>query len=522
MSETGIKTVKNFMASNSYTANPLTTLKMVAASSIFGEPSYYIGNEKTRITNLVDFLANPNLLFFKELNINTTEEIMETAIDRALEHDFAATIEYAKELRNEFNMRLNPQIIFVRAAIHPKRVEFNTKHPGLMREVGKAIINRPDDMKNQLDYYISQNGSKHNLPGLIKRVWTDKLVGLSEYQTAKYKSKGLIDLARVANTRKVRIKNKAINTLMETGNFAVSEENQTWEKLKSEGKTWTEILNTIRLPHMALLRNLRNIEQEIKDVKTLENVAEWLVAGVERGRQFPFRYYTASQHVTSATFTNALHTCMTEAMKNFPVLKGKTMSLSDNSGSAWGALNSEYGQVTVAEIGNLSSVMTAINSDEGHVGVFGDKLIDVEMKGDEVLDGLKAVNRKGKNVGGSTETGIWLFWDKAIKNNEHWDNVFIYSDQQAGHGGLYGTNENEYKDFAVGGAYGGRYIDVMALVNKYRENVNPNVNVFSIQTAGYDNAVLPETAYRTAILSGWTGKETLYAKEMIDLWNSQY
>ena len=33
------ETVKNFMNGDSYTVNPLDTLKMVSASSIFGEPS---------------------------------------------------------------------------------------------------------------------------------------------------------------------------------------------------------------------------------------------------------------------------------------------------------------------------------------------------------------------------------------------------------------------------------------------------------------------------------------------------
>ena len=38
------------------------------------------------------------------------------------------------------------------------------------------------------------------------------------------------------------------------------------------------------------------------------------------------------------------------AVDNLPKLKGKTMVLSDNSGSAWGAFTSEYGRCTVAEI----------------------------------------------------------------------------------------------------------------------------------------------------------------------------
>lgn len=517
MSTTFIKSVKNYMDGNSYQNNPLTTLKLIAASSIFGEPKYYIGNNSTQIKNLVAFLANPMLMFLDNSGLKTVEDIMEKAIDEALDYDFAGTIEYAKRLRSEFNMRLNPQIIFVRAAIHPKRAEFNEKHPKLMRELANAIISRPDDMTSQLEYFIGVNGSKHHLPNIMKRVWTEKLASLSAYQVAKYKSKGLIDLARLANTRRVRLMNKAVNTLMEKGTIEVAEEDQTWEKLSSEGKSWTEILKTIKVPHMALLRNLRNIEQKVTDTQLLDNVAEWLVAGVENGKQFPFRYYTALNNVTSNRFKKALENCVNEAMKNFPTLSGKTMCLSDNSGSAWGAMNSEYGSVTIAEIGNLSSIMTAINSDEGYVGVFGDRLETSKIDDKDVFKQLQNVNSKGKKVGASTENGIWLFWDKAIKNKEQWDNVFIYSDQQAGHGGLYGINSSEYNKYTVNG----RYIDVLALVNKYRAEVNPNVNVFSIQTAGYDNTVLPETAYRTAILGGWTGREAVYANEMIKIWNGE-
>jgi hypothetical protein len=62
-------------------------------------------------------------------------------------------------------------------------------------------------------------------------------------------------------------------------------------------------------------------------------------------------------------------------------------------------------------------------------------------------------------------------------------------------------------------------IDVAKLINAYRSQVNPKVNVFSVQTAGYDNVVVPEYGYRTNILHGWTGKEIIFANEMIQFWN---
>ena len=91
---------------------------------------------------------------------------------------------------------------------------------------------------------------------------------------------------------------------------------------------------------------------------------------------------------------------------------------------------------------------------------------------------------------------------------------------QAGHGGLYGISPEEYKDFVHGGKNGwGRHIDVLALVSKYRKEVNSKVNVFSVQVAGYNNSVLPENLYRGAILAGWTGKEPIFAKAIIDTWD---
>ena len=45
-------------------------------------------------------------------------------------------------------------------------------------------------------------------------------------------------------------------------------------------------------------------------------------------------------------------------------------------------------------------------------------------------------------------------------------------------------------------------------------------NVFSVQTAGYDNVLIPEMSYRTAFLYGWTGKEALFADAYIKEWDA--
>jgi len=59
--------VTNFMGGTSYTLNPLDTLRIVAASSIFGEPSYYRGSHD-KPSNLSMLLKNDVLgLYGKDL-----------------------------------------------------------------------------------------------------------------------------------------------------------------------------------------------------------------------------------------------------------------------------------------------------------------------------------------------------------------------------------------------------------------------------------------------------------------------
>ena len=516
----GAFAVENFMGGTSYEINPLDTLRIVAASSIFGEPQYY--RDGLKAPSNLHTLSKYSIFSSMYQSDVTATDIFENAIESALSYDFKGTLDLALYLRTNFFMRLNPAVIFIKASQHPSRVEFNESNPGYMKSIGKAISLRPDDLTNQFEYYMYKNGDKKGLSSMVKRTWAERLGEFSRYQLNKYKGKRLIDLVRISHA-----KGEDINELMSTGTLKVKESEKTWETLRSEGKTWKEITDTILIPHMALLRNLRGIFTEVDDRTITARILAQLKSGVENGKQFPFRYWSAFKAIQGSDIhhkqlvLDTLEECLDISVANMPKLKGKTACLSDNSGSAWGAFNSEYGTVTVAEIANLSSLTTALQSDEGVVGVFGDNLsLKGVSKRNGILTQLEETSKRGREQGVGTENGIWIFWDDAIKNKIHYDNVFIYSDMQAGHGGLYGHNNT------VGASpYGHRgkgsiHVDVLAMVQEYRRTVNPKVNVFSVQVAGYNNSVLPENLYRGAILAGWTGKEPIFANAIIDAWDS--
>ena len=518
---------RNFMNGVSYRINPVDTLKMISASSVFGEPQYY-RDGKIAKAGLTDGLCGTDALFARySLSMMdpfrgmTTSRVMEKAIDDALDSDFEATLRWAAELRGRYMMRLNPQVIVVRAAAHPGRKTFTAEHPGEFGRIFRQTALRGDDVTSQVQYWLDRHGGKKGIPAILKRSWAKRVGNMDAYSMAKYANAGigLTDVVRICHA-----KGKLVDILMREGGVPMPEGENTWERLRTSGRSWAEILEEIRMPHMALLRNLRGIFSEVSDPGIRERTLELLKRGVPKGKQFPFRYYSAWKAAEeegrpwAARVKSALEECMDAACGNLPALRGRSAFLTDNSGSAWGACTSEWGTMTVAEIGNLSSVIGAALADEGVVFPFGDRLESVRIRRDGgILKQTRLADALGKTCGGGTENGIWLFFRDAIMQKQHWDNIFVYSDMQAGHGGLYGVCPEDYE--AVGACVNGRYIDVNMLVKLYREQVNPKVNVYCIQTAGYSNVLIPEYGYRTAVLYGWTGRELVFADILSRTWD---
>ena len=538
--------VTNFMAGVSYQPiNPLIKLWMISASFIRGEAKQYYrpsGNAKVGPVSLrrAEFNMTPYLIF-QDTAGKSSIDIFDQALQDSLAYDFEGTLNLAGYLRNILLMRKNPQCIMMEAARHPNRAMFNIENPTIFKTWLSTVIGRPDDMTEQLKYWVGKFGSKSKIPTCVKTVWAETLETMAPYQLLKYK-KCIPDLVRISHA--CSSANIHLDSIMKTGSTKLRDDQLTWETLRSYGLSWHAILEKLewKMPHMAALRNLVPFAREVRDTLLIEKYGQMLVNGVEYGKQFPFRYVTAYRQIKAPPakktrggtkwhpkklrlvdiphLTAILERCLQASMINFPQLSGDTLSLCDNSGSAHGAFTSTYGTVKVADIANLSALFTAYNTQgRGVVGVFGDKLELFEVdKRVPLLSQYETISALGKTVGQSTENGVWIAFDSSFKGNKkmRFDNIFIYSDMQAGHGGLYGTSVNEYQDYLVGG----RYMDVLKLVEKYRQLVNPKVNMFSIQVAGYDNNLLPENIYRGAIMSGWTGNEVVYAKRLIDIWNT--
>lgn len=508
----------NHMSGISYDINnPLKQLRIVASSCFFGEPMYYhedaelmsASKSSNKGNTFNSYLSTQlgkviDIPYYHTMSAST---LVETAIDLALDFNPEETLKEAVRLRNEEHMRITPQVIMVRAAHHSL-----VRGTGLIRKYAPEIMKRTDEAATQLAYQVQVFGKP--IPNALKKAWKTFLESRSEYEIAKYRleSKAFKTLD-VVNL--VHAKSEAIDKLMKG---MLKLDGETWEsKISTEGssqKTWEEAIPL--MGHMALLRNISNFHKNNVDP---DKYLDKLVKTAKNGQQLPFRYfsaYKAAQSVgVSGRVLDAIEECLEISIGEMPQFKGKVMSLCDNSGSAHGAFTSSAGTMSVAQIANLTAVLTGKASDDGYIGVFGDKL-DVKpvRKKESVFSMLEKANNTGSKIGQGTENGVWLFFDKAIKTKEHWDSIFIYSDMQAGHGGLYGVSPKEYSDYVWGNQRGGRYIDVAKLIKTYRNNVNPDVKVFLVQVAGYRDTLVPEFYDKTYVLGGWGDGLLRFAHEM--------
>ncbi|MFO0761305.1 MAG: TROVE domain-containing protein [Byssovorax sp.] len=515
----------NFMGGVSYDVNsPLVRLRLAASTCFFGEPMYY--HRDAEDPRAVKAAANKSHLTDEQVRYlratldaidpqawrsMTPAGLIESAIDEALDHDAEATLREAVRLRNEEHIRTTPQVILVRAAHHRA-----VKGTGLVRKHAPAIIKRADEPAVGLSYQMYRYGKP--IPNALKKAWREALVRFDGYALSKYRQEG-----RAAKTvdvvNLVHPKSDAVDALV---NGKAKTTGRTWEAIVSargsNRTAWKKAMGV--MGHMAMLRNLRNmLEAGIK----ADELISPLVAGAKDGKQLPFRYFSAYKAVEDkapGALLDAIETCLVRSLGELPMFEGRVMALADNSGSAQGTTTSAMGTMKVSTIGNLTGILTGMRAGDGHLGVFGDRLETMAIrKGASIFDQLNKAEALAKGIGQGTENGIWLFFDAALRKKERWDTIFVMSDMQAGHGGLYGTTPGSYREYGWGAD--GRYIDVAKLVTTYRKRVNPDVRVFLVQIAGYKDTLLPELYDRTYILGGWGEGLLRFAAEMAAITSGQ-
>ena len=503
---------ENYMGGISYDLSPFATLYVMSASAFFGEAGYYeeVRNDdreysEITVEKILEHLTNMFGSFGETANLLNKEKnrakSMVQAIEKALDYDAELTMRFLVWLRNKALIRSTPAVGLAVAAHHK-----DLKGSGIVTSVSNDIFSRLDDVTNCLAFYLKEYGKP--IPNSLKKAIAKRLTGANPYELAKYSGKSknvsLKDAIYLTHAYSESIDKFCKGEIKQNTDGI-----ETWEAIiSSEGSnkaTWMKAVDV--MGHMALLRNLRNLEKHEVD-KDLYLTK--LINGTRSGKQLPFRYWSAYRNTTDADIKEALEECIDISLENLPTLKGRTLILVDNSGSARHQPIARKATVNVCDAGNMLGVLAGMMSESGRIGVFGDRIAYVPVNKNyrgTCMELLRTVDATGKTVGQSTENGIWLALRDAIESKESFDRIIIISDMQAGHGGLYGLDEEKYPVFPGSRTYT-KYIDVPQLVRNYRKAVNPDCKLYSIQIGGYSDNIAPEFFPNSCILSGWS-TETL-------------
>lgn len=202
-------------------------------------------------------------------------------------------------------------------------------HRGLVADTLARVIQRPDELSEFIAIYFKDK--RQPLSAQVKRGLAAAFQKFNGYSLAKYNRDGAVKLRDVLFMCHAKPKDDeqaALWKQLVDGTLAPPD---TWEVALSGGvdkkEAWTRLLSEQKLGALALLRNLRNMEQAgigKSEIRTALKV-------MKSERVLPFRFIAAARHAPQLEpdLESAMFKCLVDA----PRLTGETALLVDVSGS---------------------------------------------------------------------------------------------------------------------------------------------------------------------------------------------
>lgn len=444
----------NYEGGVAYKMSPELELYQRTATCLVNEPKFY-GDTSTELDNI------------------------RTLIQKVAQRNPEYILALATYVRHVLNLRTISTVMLVEASLLDSCKPY-------VRQYAPHVLMRPDQTTDALAYLKTRIGDLGNLkaqgsiPSSLKRGIADSFVKFSEYQLAKYNSDNEFKLRDVLKLTHPRPQDREQSLLFESVLNNTVKPADTWEVLIStEGsnkETWTRA--SIRMPYMALLRNLRNFLEHGVDMQPiLDRIADR--EAVLKSKQLPFRFvaaYNAVRSIPSSTSTiTALDMALEHSAENLPVLRGTTAIAADHSGSMFNALSAKSDILRVQTADTMLAFAHKL-AENPITMIYGASLntFQVSQRG-SMLETINKLN--GINLGG---TNTYLVPQYLLQNNIKVDRIIIPTDEQS---------------------YGGSFYNTLL---EYRRQVNPNCYCYLINLAGYGTTEVPENDPKTMMIAGFS------------------
>lgn len=323
------------------------------------------------------------------------------------------TADLAVKAREEMKLRHVPLLMLRELARHPKKAEREYVGTALAR-----VIQRPDELTEYLAIYWKDG--KEPLSAQSKRGLAEAFKKFDEYAFAKYNRDGAVKLrdvlflshAKPDNKKQEKLFKKIVENTLKTPD--------TWEVAlsagKNKGETFARLIEEEKLGALALLRNLRNMEQSGVDRKLIKGALKKM----DVSRVLPFRFISAARYAPD--LESDLEQAMFKALEKSPKLTGKTAILVDNSGSMYGTKVSEKSELDRSDAACALAVLLREVCEDVDIIAFESKPTVVPpRRGFALVEAIKKTGSGGTN----TETA------KKLADSRGYDRIIIVTDEQS-------------------------------------------------------------------------------------------
>lgn len=233
-----------------------------------------------------------------------------------------AVASMAIEAREKMKLRHVPLLLV-------REMARSVKHRRLVGQTLARIIQRPDELSEFLAIYWKEG--RCPLSKQVKIGLAGAFRKFDEYQLAKYNRDGAVKLRDVLFLSHAKPNNpeqEAVWKRLIDGTLSTPD---TWEVSLSAGENkraaWTRLLEGRKLGAMALLRNLRNMDE----ASVHDGLIREALVNMKPDRVLPFRFIAAAR--VAPKFEPELEVAMLNCLSARPKLSGHTVLLVDVSGS---------------------------------------------------------------------------------------------------------------------------------------------------------------------------------------------
>lgn len=279
------------------------------------------------------------------------------------------------------------------------------------------VVQRPDELTEFLALYWAEG--RKPLSAQVKKGLAKAFLKFDAYALAKYNRKNPIKLRDVMFLVHPKPQSKEQEALWKSLVEGTLSPPGTWENRLSSGEdkktVWESLLQSKALGGLALLRNLRNMQ----DAGVSSSLVRESTKNHPFSRVLPFRFIAAARHAPN--LEDVLEEAMLRSVSSLPKLPGKTVLVLDNSGSMDYHLSGSSDLTRADAAAGVAILLRELCEEVAIVGFGSDAAFLPNRRGFALAEAY----RQGPGGGTRTENA------KSLADTQEYDRIIILTDEQS-------------------------------------------------------------------------------------------